>query len=347
MATRAIRGAITISENTKNAVTEGTIALLKDIIEKNHLDIDDIISIIFTVTKDVNAGFPAAAARLIGITNAGLLDFPQLETVDGLKMCIRTMMYVESDLPQKEMRHSFLRGASVLRKDLMTDEKYIAVALDGPAGSGKSTIAKMVAKELGFTYIDTGAMYRSVAFYCISKDIDYNNEVEVLKVLDNIKISIVSTKRKQVYLLNNTDVSHLIRSPEVSAGASAVATYKGVRDKLVAMQRDLAKRGNVIMDGRDIGTNVLPNAEIKIYMDGNVEERAKRRFEELDLRGVTTTYEDVLEDIKHRDQNDTNRKYNPLRRADDAVFLDTTELSIEEVKDFIVDKIKEYKKGEA
>ncbi len=342
MSTRAIRGATTISENSKTAVMEGTVALLKDMIENNRLDIDDIISIIFTVTKDINAAFPAAAARQIGIVNAGLLDFPQFEVADSLKMCIRALMFVESELPQKEMKHSYLNGARTLRADLIKEEKHIAVALDGPAGSGKSTIAKMVAKELGFTYIDTGAMYRSVAFYCISRDIDYNDETEVLRALNDIRLSIVNTKRKQVYLLNNTDVSHLIRSPGVSAGASAVATYKGVRDRLVAMQRELAGKANVIMDGRDIGTNVLPDAQIKIYMDGAVEERAKRRFEELELRGITTTYEHVLEDIKQRDHNDSNRRYNPLRKAEDAVLLDTTMLSIEEVKDFIIDKIKDY-----
>ncbi|MCD8158279.1 MAG: (d)CMP kinase [Clostridiales bacterium] len=232
----------------------------------------------------------------------------------------------------------------MLRTDLSQDENRVAVALDGPAGSGKSTIAKLVAKELGFIYIDTGAMYRSVAFYCIDKDIDYNNELEVISNLDNINITIQSTKIEQRYLLNDVDVTDLLRSPEVSEGASKVASYKAVREKLVALQRECAAKQSVIMDGRDIGTNVLPNAEVKVFMEGKVEERAKRRFEELELKGITTTYEEILEDIKKRDYNDSHREYNPLKRAEDAVLLDTTYMTIEEVKDYIVEEIKKHLK---
>lgn len=342
MATRTIRGATTISANTREAVFEGTTELLNDIIVRNSLDIDDIISIIFTVTGDIDAAFPAAAARTLGITNAALLDFPQLDVKGGLEKCIRALMYVDSELSQKEMIHSYLNGAKILRKDITDNEKHVAVALDGPAGSGKSTIAKMAAKELGYIYIDTGAMYRSVALYCIDKDIDCNDEDAVVKELGNINIKLVNTRRKMIYMLNGNDVTQLIRSPEVSTGASAVARYKAVREKLVAIQRELAKKQNVIMDGRDIGTNVLPDAEIKIYMDADEEVRANRRFEELELKGISTSYEEILEDIRARDFNDINREHNPLRQAADAVCIDTTDLSIEEVKDFVVKSVKDY-----
>lgn len=346
MSLRAIRGATTIKENKKEAVITETSRLLKEMIKANNIPLSDIISIVFTATKDIDAAFPAAAARAIGITHAGLLDFIQFDVKGDLKLCIRVMMYAELNVAQSDVKHIYLNGAKVLRKDLVEEENRIAVALDGPAGSGKSTIAKLVAGKLGLTYIDTGAMYRSVALYCIDKDIDYNNEFEVLSELDNMNIGILSANREQRYILNGDDVTELIRSPEVSEGASKVATYKAVREKLVAIQRELASKQSVIMDGRDIGTNVLPGAEVKIFMDGNIEERARRRFEELTLKGIATTYDEILEDIRSRDYNDSNRDYNPLKKADDAVFLDTTDMSIEEVGDYIIDKINKVIKKE-
>ncbi len=344
MATRAIRGATTVNEDTKEQILEAAEEMLSEIIDKNGIVLQDIVSILFTVTKDIKSAYPTAAARGLGITKAALLDFVQPDIKGSLGKCIRALMLVESDKPQGDMRHVYLKGAKGLRPDLIKDEKRVSVALDGPAGSGKSTIAKLVAAEMGFTYIDTGAMYRSVALYCIDKEIDYNSELDVLEALDSINISFISTNREQVFMLNGEDVTELIRSPEVSAGASVVAAYKGVREKLVAMQRELAKRQSVIMDGRDIGTNVLPNAEIKIFMVADPEERAKRRYDELKLKGVSVSYEDTLEDIKTRDYNDSNREYNPLKRADDAILLDTTYMTIDDVKNFIINKIKNYKK---
>lgn len=346
MSTRAVRGATTVKENTREAILTETGFLLREMMEKNSLKNEDIICILFTATEDLNTAYPAAAARELGIVSAGLLDYPELKVKGGLKMCIRVLMLTEAIVAQSEIKHVYLNGAKILRTDLLRDENRVAVALDGPAGSGKSTIAKLVAKELGFTYIDTGAMYRSVAFYCIDKDIDYNNELQVISRLDNINIAVLSTKMGQRYLLNGDDVTDLIRSPEVSEGASKVATYKAVREKLVALQRECAAKQSVIMDGRDIGTNVLPNAEVKVFMEGQVEERAKRRFEELELKGITTTYEEILEDIKKRDYNDSHREYNPLRKAEDAVLLDTTHMTIEEVKDYIVEEIKKHIKEE-
>lgn len=342
MATRAIRGATTVRENTRDAIISETGIMLCEMLERNSLKNEDVISVIFTVTSDLNAAFPAAAARSIGLNQAGLLDFPELNVKGSLKMCIRALMFADTLLPQSEISHVYLNAAKVLRTDLLRRENRVAVALDGPAGSGKSTIAKLAAKELGFIYIDTGAMYRSVALYCIDKDIDYNNEVEVLRELENINVSIESANREQRYILNGNDVTDLIRSPEVSEGASKVATYKAVREKLVALQRELASKQSVIMDGRDIGTNVLPKAEVKVFMTGDVEERARRRYDELILKGMTVTFEEILEDVKQRDYNDSNREYNPLKKADDAVLLDTTHMSIEEVKDYIVEEVKKH-----
>lgn len=342
MATRAIRGATTVRTNTREEIISETGVMLLEMLERNSIKKEDVISVIFTVTSDLDAAFPATAARSIGLTRAGLLDFPELNVTGSLKMCIRALMFVDSIMPQSDVNHVYLNNAIVLRTDLLKKEHRVAVALDGPAGSGKSTIAKMVAKELGFIYIDTGAMYRSVALYCIDKDIDYNNEVQVLRQLDNINITIENANREQRYILNGNDVTDLIRSPEVSDGASKVATYKAVREKLVALQRELASKQSVIMDGRDIGTNVLPRAEVKVFMTGEVEERARRRYEELHLKGMSVTFEEILEDIKKRDYNDSHREYNPLRQADDAVLLDTTHMSVEEVKDYIVAEVKKY-----
>ena len=219
--------------------------------------------------------------------------------------------------------------------------KNIAVAVDGPAGSGKSTVAKLIAKNMNIVYIDTGAMYRTVGLYCIENGKKTKNEKAVCSVLDDIKMDIKAQMGGQTIFLNGVDVTSKVRTQEAGRAASDVAVILAVREKLVEIQLNMAKGTSVIMDGRDIGTNVLPKAEVKIFLNASVEERAKRRVGELLALGENPDFDEVKEQIRKRDENDTNRKHNPLRKAEDAVEIDTTGMTIDEVIDKISDIIRE------
>ena len=215
------------------------------------------------------------------------------------------------------------------------------VAVDGPAGSGKGTVTKKIEEELGFLNLDTGATYRCVALQTLREGVKIENEDEIVRIANDIDIKIDNTGNKDIILLNGEDVSKEIRTKEVTAIVSQVSSIIPVREKMVEVQRNLAKGKNVIVEGRDIGTVVFPNADIKIYLDASEEIRAKRRYEENKQNGIDTTYEEVLENVKMRDYNDMHKKVGALKKADDAVVIDSTELSIEEV----VDKIKELIKN--
>jgi len=218
------------------------------------------------------------------------------------------------------------------------------VAIDGPGGAGKSTIAKTVARTEGFVYIDTGAMYRAAALACIEKGINIKaNHENAIKTVNNISIDIDYIEGEQRIFLNGTDVSDKIRTPEISMGASDVSAIGAVREKLVAMQRALAGTKNVIMDGRDIGTHVLPDADVKIFLTASPEVRAERRYRELVEKGTEVTFENVLDDIILRDKQDSERKISPLRQAEDAVLVDTSDLTFDESVEKILQLIKDKK----
>ena len=222
----------------------------------------------------------------------------------------------------------------------------INVALDGPSGAGKSTIAKAVAKKLEYVYVDTGALYRTIAYYVISCGIDVKDEAAVVSCLDKIKIELKYIGGAQHVMLGTEDVSDKIRTPEISMGASAVSAIPKVREFLFGLQQDIAKHNNIIMDGRDIGTVVLPNAQVKIFLTAAAEERANRRFKELQEKGDPSTYEQVLEDIKQRDYNDTHRDIAPLKKADDAIEVDSTNMTLDEVISTIAKIIEDKTAGE-
>lgn len=215
------------------------------------------------------------------------------------------------------------------------------IAIDGPAGAGKSSIAKLVAGELGFIYIDTGAMYRASALYAIENGIKITAESFTKEILDKINIDIRYDGDGQRIFLCGKDVTKRIREADVSIGASDIAVIPAVRLKLVDLQRTLAEGNNVIMDGRDIGTYVLPDAELKIYLTASVEERAMRRLKELKVKGQTADFEQVKRDISYRDKNDSEREFAPLKKADDAVLVDSTDMTIDEVKERILELAKE------
>ncbi len=205
------------------------------------------------------------------------------------------------------------------------------VAIDGPAGAGKSTIAKRLAKELGFIYVDTGAMYRGIALYMIRQGIDSHDEESVTKAVPDADVTIRYEDGAQKIILNGEDVSDVIRTEEVSAAASTTSAYKAVRAKLLDLQRNLAAQNDVIMDGRDIGTTILPNADVKVYLTASVECRAKRRYDELIAKGESHELKKIEEDIRQRDHQDMTREISPLKKADDAIEVDSSNMSIDEV----------------
>ena len=217
------------------------------------------------------------------------------------------------------------------------------VAVDGPAGSGKGTVTKRIEEELGFLNLDTGATYRCVALQTLRKGIKIENEDAIIKIANDIDIKIDNTGDKDIILLNGEDVSKEIRTKEVTEIVSQVSSIIPVREKMVEVQRKLAHGKNVIVEGRDIGTVVFPNADIKIYLDASEEIRAKRRYKENKQSGINTTYEEVLENVKMRDYNDMHKKVGALKKADDSVVIDSTELSIEEVVEKIKELIKKHK----
>lgn len=213
----------------------------------------------------------------------------------------------------------------------------IQIAIDGPSGAGKSTIAKSVAKALGILYLDTGAMYRTVALKGLRSGIRLSDGEAVAGMLRDTRIDVLHRDGSQRVLLDGEDVSEDIRTNEVSMGASAVSAHLVVRERLVSLQQDIARRISVIMDGRDIGTKVLPNADIKIFLTASPEARAKRRFHELQEKGLLDmTYAALLEEIRTRDRNDSSRTHSPLVKAVDAILLDTTELDLEETTNAVM-----------
>ncbi len=216
----------------------------------------------------------------------------------------------------------------------------ISVAIDGPAGAGKSTISRRAASELGFTYVDTGALYRAIGQACTNKGIDVSNSEDVVKILSETDIKLTFTDGEQRVILNGKDVSAEIRTEKASMTASVVSAIPEVRQFLLGLQRSFAKNENVIMDGRDIGTVVLPNAEIKIFLTASPESRADRRTKQLAAKGIAADYNDVLSDIIKRDHNDSSRDTAPLRPADDSIIVDTTNLTLKQSVKRITDIIK-------
>ena len=220
--------------------------------------------------------------------------------------------------------------------------KMVSIAIDGPSGAGKSTLARSAAAELGYLYVDTGAIYRTIGYYAHANHIDPKDEQAVASALPQVRVELTyGDDGLQHMLLNGQDVTKEIRLPEISLCASAVSAHPGVRAFLLEMQRELARTHNVIMDGRDIGTVVLPDADVKIFLTASPEARARRRMLELEQRGTPEPYKKILKEIEQRDWDDSHRATAPLRQAEDAVLLDTTELNFEESREALLKLIRE------
>jgi cytidylate kinase len=336
----AIRGAITVNENDKEEILSKTALLLKQMLEQNTLQLRDIISVIFTATNDIDAVYPAAAARELGMTDIPLLCFQEMHVAGSLPLCIRIMMHVQP-AEDREMHAVYLEKAASLRPDLAgrnpaesisrVPARKFNIAIDGPAGAGKSTIAKMLAKKLDILYLDTGAMYRAIGLKVLESGKDPEKPSDVIPLLDSTDILVEYENGSQRVYLDGRDITDKIRTQQISGAASAVAVIPEVRRKLVSIQRKIASRSSLVMDGRDIGTYVLPHADLKIFLTASPEERARRRWEELRQKGTDQEYHAVLQEIVNRDHNDSSRSISPLKRAEDAALIDTTNNTIDEV----------------
>ncbi len=215
------------------------------------------------------------------------------------------------------------------------------VAIDGPAGAGKSTIAKKIASDIGFVYVDTGAIYRTLALACIKEGAGSSEEQKVNDICRKSSVEVKYEDGEQKMYLNGEEVNHLIRTEEVSRMTSSISVYKGVRDELLDLQRDIARRENVIMDGRDIGSFVLPDAQVKIYLTASVKTRAKRRYLEQTEKGIECTLEEIEKDIEERDYRDIHRDIAPLTETEDSIRVDSSDMTIEQVVDTIKKIIEE------
>ena len=220
-------------------------------------------------------------------------------------------------------------------------DKLLSVAIDGPSGAGKSTIARILAKELRFLYVDTGALYRAVGYFMLQAGAKPGDETQVGPLLNGLEVALRYVEGEQHVFVNGEDVNAYIRTPEVSMAASAVSALPVVRRFLFQLQRDIAAKNNVIMDGRDIGTVVLPDAGLKVFLTASAEARAERRFKELAEKGISTTFDEVLADMRKRDHDDETRAAAPLKAAEDAILVDSTSYTLEEA----VAKLKELVKG--
>lgn len=330
-----IRGATTVSEDTKAEICVAVKELLDEVFAENLLEKSEIRGFVFSLTTDIHAYHPAKAARECGYDFAPLFACIEPEIEGALPRCIRLMLLTEC-AENKTVKHVYQRGAKVLRKDI--SERY-AVALDGPAGSGKSTIAKQLAADYDILYLDTGAMYRACALKALLSGVDVKDPVAVEKLVPQIHIQVEYRDGAQHTLLDGRDVSTEIRKNEVSMLASDISAHPAIRKKMVEMQREIAHTTSCVLDGRDIGSTVLPDAEYKFFITADSRVRAKRRYDELLSRGQTVDFEALHEEIVRRDKQDAEREFSPLIQAEDAVVVDTSTMTIDEVVAAIKSKI--------
>ena len=331
---RAIRGATTVREDSPQEIREAVAELLKEIAARNASVRESCISILLSNTADIRSLYPAKAAREAGFSGCALFSAQEPSIDDALPLCIRVLVLAEGEAP---VRHVYLRGAANLRKDL---SRY-SIALDGPSGSGKSTVAKRLARELDILYLDTGAMYRACACKASEAGVDLSDESAVEAMLSSLDLRIEYRGGAQHTILDGRDVSEEIRRPEVSMAASKISALGCVRKKMVEMQRKIASEQSCVLDGRDIGTAVLPDAPFKFFVTASVPVRARRRYDEWRAKGYTVDYDALEKEIEERDRNDASRAISPLRRAEDAVLVDTSDMSIDEVVAFIRRRIQE------
>ena len=330
-----IRGATTIAEDSPEEIKKAVKELIDQTVSRNSLHKDEILSIVFSSTSDIHSYYPAKAAREAGYSSSPLFSSQEPDIDGGLPLCIRIMLFVEKNITP---HHVYLRGARTLRKDIASK---INIAIDGPAGSGKSTMAKALAKSMNILYLDTGAMYRACALKALKENADIRDETAIIDCLRDLALEIKYEYGTQHTFLDGEDVSELIRKPEVSMAASTVSQYPAVRLKMVEKQREIADKMSCVLDGRDIGTFVLPEADFKFFLTADPKVRAQRRYDELVAKGYSVDKEKLEEEIVKRDEQDSSRAFAPLRQAEDAILIDTSSLTPEEVLSEIKRRIQE------
>ena len=324
---QVIRGATTIAQDCAEEIKIAVKELLDEIFSINALAKENVRCFVFSLTGDVHSFHPAKAARECGYDYAPLFACVEPDIVGGLPLCIRVMIFVEN-INETLIKHVYQKGAKVLRKDL---SGYMNIALDGPAGSGKSTIAKALAKEYNILYLDTGAMYRACGLKALRMGIDPQDCENVEKMLQTLDVKVEYKDGAQHTILDGEDVSQEIRQNAVSMAASHISAHRAVREKMVELQRQIAHSMSCVLDGRDIGTAVLPDANFKFYITADSKVRAMRRYKELLERGQNVDFDELHAEIVQRDKQDSEREFSPLRQAKDAVLVDTSDMSIEEV----------------
>ena len=334
-----IRGATTIATDCKEEICIAVKELLDEIFQANALKKDEIAGFLFSLTTDIHSYHPAKAARECGYDFAPLFACIEPEIDGALPLCIRLMLFVNGRENMKS-KHIYQKGAKTLRKDL--SEVY-NIALDGPAGSGKSTVAKALAKDYDILYLDTGAMYRACALKALRLGIDPKDVKAVEEMLPKLNVSVEYKEGTQHTILDGEDVSKAIRENAVSMAASNISAHYAVRVKMVELQREIAKKTSCVVDGRDIGSAVLPDAKFKFFVTADSKVRAKRRFDELAMRGESVDFDALHAEIVARDKQDSEREFSPLVCAKDAVVVDTSELDVAgvlaRIKSLIQEKI--------
>lgn len=319
-----IRGATTIEQDTPENIQVAVQELLEELFACNQLQKEEICAFVFSLTTDIHSYHPAKAARECGYDFAPLFAAIEPEIDGGLKRCIRLMLLTELN-DKRAIKHVYQKEAKTLRKDISA---ILNIALDGPAGSGKSTVAKVLAKDYNILYLDTGAMYRACALKALRLGIDPKDEEAVKKMLPVLDLKVEYKDGKQITLIDGEDVSLAIRENVVSMASSNVSAHRAVREKMVEMQRKIAQSMSCVIDGRDIGSFVLPNAKFKFFVTADSKVRAERRFKELSSRGEIVDFEQLHAEIIKRDKQDSEREFAPLVCAPDAVVIDTSELDI-------------------
>ena len=334
-----IRGATTVEKDCKEEISFAVKEMLNEIFTVNALAKEEVKGFLFSLTTDIHSYHPAKAAREGGYDFAPLFAAIEPEITGGLKLCIRLMLF--TDLADKRtVKHVYQQGAKVLRKDI---SEIFNIALDGPAGSGKSTIAKALAKDYNILYLDTGAMYRACALKALRLGVDTKDGEAVKEILPQLDVKVEYKDGAQHTLLGEEDVSAKIRENAVSMAASNISAHPVIRVKMVEMQREIAKQMSCVLDGRDIGSAVLPDAKFKFFITADSKVRAERRYKELLARGEKVDFDKLHAEIVARDKQDSEREFSPLVCAKDAVIVDTSAMNVEEViktiKGYIQSKI--------
>lgn len=326
----AIRGAVD-AQNTASSIINQSKILLEEIIRVNKLDKKEIKCILFTATQDIDKAYPALAARYIGLNDTALICLNEMIVEGQMQGVIRTTVFYNDDINKTDV---YLGKTKSLRKDKYMDNN-IKIAIDGPTSAGKSTIAKLLAQKLKINYVDTGSMYRALTLKVLNNNIDPKSEEDVTSIADKTKIDYFENH----IFLDELCVDDKIRNELIDKNVSYVCQYREVRKRLVSLQKEIASKSSVIMDGRDIGTVVLKDANYKFFLTASADVRAKRRYKEYIEKALEVNFEDIKNDLIRRDDYDSHREVDPLVKASDAIEVNTDDKNIEETVELMLSYI--------